>query len=167
LALDLNFGHATEADAPALAAMHNAAADDLTSRFGHGHWSYVTSERAVLSAMKSSRVLVARRDERVVGSLRLQTKKPWAIDVSYFIAVPRALYLVDMAVAPDLQRQGIGRRLLEQARRIALDHPAQAIRLDAYDHEAGAGEFYAKCGYTEAGRVTYKGTPLIYYELLL
>jgi hypothetical protein len=42
-----------------------------------------------------------------------------------------------------------------------------AIRLDAYDAEAGAGPFYAKCGFEERGRVVYKGDPLIYYELLL
>ena len=31
----------------------------------------------------------------------------------------------------------------------------------------GGGEFYAKCGYREMGRVTYRGAPLIYHELLL
>ena len=45
--------------------------------------------------------------------------------------------------------------------------PAQAIRLDAFDAEAGAGLFYAKCGYAERGRVTYRNVPLIYYERLL
>ena len=29
---------------------------------------------------------------------------------------------------------------------------------------AGAGPFYEKCGFTEMGRVTYRITPLIYYE---
>jgi hypothetical protein len=53
------------------------------------------------------------------------------------------------------------------AARIARDWPADAIRLDAYDAPAGAGGFYATCGYTEVGRVRYRGTPLIYYELLL
>jgi hypothetical protein len=39
--------------------------------------------------------------------------------------------------------------------------------LDAYDAAAGAGRFYARCGYQERGRVVYKGDPLIYFELLL
>jgi len=42
-----------------------------------------------------------------------------------------------------------------------------AIRLDAYDAEAGAGRFYARCGYTELGRAIYRSAPLIYYELRL
>ena len=40
-------------------------------------------------------------------------------------------------------------------------------RLDAYDSQAGAGEFYASCGWTEVGRASYRDVPLIYYELLL
>ena len=47
------------------------------------------------------------------------------------------------------------------------DWPGDALRLDAYDDPCGAGEFYTKCGFEEVGRATYRGTPLIYYELLL
>jgi GNAT superfamily N-acetyltransferase len=71
-----------------------------------------------------------------------------------------------MAVIPDRQRQGIGRFCLEEARRIAEAWPADAIRLDAYDAKAGGGGFYERCGWTEKGRVSYRGVPLIYYELI-
>jgi len=99
--------------------------------------------------------------------LLLQTKKPWAIDRSYFTAVPRPLYLTSMAVEPPLQRQGIGRLIIEKAKSVARSWPAQAIRLDAYDADAGAGGFYDKCGSRETGRAGYRGTGLIYHELLL
>jgi predicted N-acetyltransferase YhbS len=46
--------------------------------------------------------------------LHLPAKKPWALDVSYFAAVKKALYLTSMAVIPTVQRQGIGRRLLRK-----------------------------------------------------
>src|SRR5437667_6104409 len=72
-----------------------------------------------------------------------------------------------MAVAPGKQRQGLGRRCLEEAATIARAWPADAIRLDAFDAQAGAGDFYARCGWTEVGRRSYRGTPLIYYEKLL
>ena len=45
--------------------------------------------------------------------------------------------------------------------------PADALFLDAYDTAADAGGFYRTCGFRELGRVTYKGTPLIYYEWLV
>ncbi len=39
------------------------------------------------------------------------------------------------------------------------------IRLDAYDAPAGAGEFYRKFGFSEMGRTSYRGTPLVYFEM--
>jgi ribosomal protein S18 acetylase RimI-like enzyme len=94
-------------------------------------------------------------------------KKPWAIDTSYFTTCNSPLYLLAMAVAPARQRQGIGKRCLEEALRVAKACPADAVRLDAYDANAGAGGFYARCGWAERGRVSYRGTPLVYYEVLL
>jgi GNAT superfamily N-acetyltransferase len=117
--------------------------------------------------MKRAQVFVARRGTDIAATFTLATKKPWAIDRSCFSQVTRPLYLLSMAVAPELQGQGLGRRCLDEARAIAKAWPADAIFLDAYDTAAGAGEFYGKCGFREVGRVTYKGTPLIYYEWLV
>ena len=96
-----------------------------------------------------------------MGTFRLATKKPWAIDTSYFATCDRPLYLLAMAVAPARQRQGLGRKCLSMAKRLAGDWGAGAMRLDAYDAAAGAGSFYARCGYIEVGRVSYPNTPLI------
>ena len=158
---------ATSDDAEAVAELRTEAAAHLTQTYGHGHWSAGVSERGVLGRMQTGSVYVARRRGRVVATLCLTTRKPWAIDPAYFTPVPRPLYLVDMAVAPQLQGTGIGRRCLDEAERIARAWPADAIRLDAYDAPAGAGGFYARCGYREAGRVVYRGNPLVYYECVL
>jgi GNAT superfamily N-acetyltransferase len=117
--------------------------------------------------MRTSRVFVAREGTGLVGTLRLTTKKPWAVDMSYFTACRKPLYLLAMAVAPSKQRQGIGTRCLEEAKRLARAWPADAIRLDAFDADAGAGPFYAHCGFTGVGRATYRNVPLVYYELVL
>ena len=158
---------ATADEAEAIATLRTAVAADLTRRHGLGHWSAQVSDAGVRRSLQSSRVYVARQDGRVVGTLRLATKKPWAIDPARFTPVARPLYLTDMAVAVTGQRQGIGRRCLEDAVEIARQWPADAIRLDAYDAAAGAGAFYAKCGYREMGRASYRGVPLLYFELLI
>jgi GNAT superfamily N-acetyltransferase len=162
----LTLVQATIADAASLAALHTTVADDLTQKHGHGPWSPKTSEKGVLFAMRNSKVFVARLENEIIGTLRLTTKKPWAIDTSYFTPACKPLYLLAMAVAPTKQRQGIGRQCVEEAKRIAKAWPADVIRLDAYDAKAGAGEFYARCGFAERGRTTYRGAPLVYYELL-
>jgi GNAT superfamily N-acetyltransferase len=158
---------ATSDDAAAVAVVRNAAAEGLTRDHGRGHWSGFVSEQGVLRGINTSRVLVARSGDRVVGTLRLATKKPWAIDTNCFAPSKRPLYLVDMAVSPEAQRAGVGRQLLDAAAKTAQGWSADAIRLDAYDHPAGAGMFYEKCGFREVGRATYRGVPLIYFQLLL
>jgi GNAT superfamily N-acetyltransferase len=165
--MKLAFSTATPADAVELAALHTAVAEDLTRRYGRGFWSHKTSEKGALLAIRNARVLIARRGNAIVGTLNLPTKKPWAIDVSYFTPVEKPLYLTGMAVMPALQRQGVGRRLLKEAVKQARAWPADAIRLDAYDADIGAGGFYAKCGFREVAHVTYRKNPLIYFELVL
>lgn len=155
---------ATQADAAAIADLRNAAAEDLTQRFGKGHWSGTVSEKGVRYDLRTSTVWMVRSRGRVIATLRLATRKPWAIDISYFTPCVRPLYLTSMAVAPGRQRTGVGRGCLEHALQIARDWPADAIRLDAYDAPAGAGAFYLKCGFREAGRTTYRGNRLVYFE---
>jgi GNAT superfamily N-acetyltransferase len=163
----LTFRDARPDDAAAIAGLQNAAAGALTARFGAGHWSTLVSERGVALDQRHARVRVGRDGRRVLTVLRLATKKPWSIDISYFTPVHRPLYLTGMAVAVADQGRGIGRLALEDACAVAREWPADAIRLDAYNAPAGAGGFYARCGFVERGRVVYRGNPLIYYERLL
>ena len=163
----MRFRDATAKDVAFIAALQNAASGALTARFGPGHWSSLVTERGAVLAQRHARVRVGISERRILTVLRLATKKPWAIDVSYFTPVKRPLYLTGMAISVAHQGQGLGRLAIEDACVTAAGWPADAIRLDAYDADAGAGAFYAKCGFHERGRVVYKGDPLIYYELLL
>ena len=165
--MTLVFTLATPSDVDAVVSLRAAVAQDLSTRYGRGHWSSVGSDKSVLRDIRTSHVILAWEDRLPVGTARLANKRPWAINPAYFTATAKALYLTDMAVAPRCQGQGIGRRCLEQAKTVAAGQEAMAIRLDAYDGPAGAGGFYAKCGFTERGRVSYRATQLIYYEMLL
>jgi GNAT superfamily N-acetyltransferase len=163
----LSFRDATLKDVAVIAALQNAAAGALTARFGEGHWSSLGTERGAALSQRHARVRVGRSGKHILTVLRLATKKPWAIDVSYFTPVKRPLYLTGMVVSVAHQDRGLGRLAVDDARAVARAWPADAIRLDAYDADAGAGPFYAKCGFRERGRVLYKSDPLVYYEFLL
>jgi GNAT superfamily N-acetyltransferase len=155
-------------DAEAIAAVRNAAADELTKRFGTGHWTNTVTGKGVWSDMRRQvRVFVVRRGARIAATLSLQTRKPWAIDVKYFTPCARPIYLTNMAVHPDFQRQGVGRGSLDAAIAVARDWPGDAVRLDAYDADAGAGDFYARCGFREVGKRVYRTTPLRYFERII
>jgi GNAT superfamily N-acetyltransferase len=158
---------ASEDDVDAVVTLRNAVADDLTAKHDIGHWSSRATGRGIRADMKRSSIYLFREGGRAVATLQLQTKKPWAIDRKYFTQVQTPLYLLAMAVEPGRQRTGIGRRCIEAAVRIGRDWPADALCLDAYDADAGAGDFYRRCGFTEVGRATYRNTPLIYFERLV
>ena len=157
---------ATPEDAEAIAALRNAVSDDLTFKHGKGWWTGHCTTAGVLFDLRNGMLFVALHRGEAVGTLKLATKKPWAIDLKYFPGIKRPLYLTSMAVAPEHQRQGLGRLCLTEAVKIARRRKADAILLDAYGHPAaGAGPFYAKCGCRETGRARFKGVPLIYYQL--
>src|SRR5437870_1691058 len=120
---DLSVSVATPADAPLIAALRTSVAQELTRDHGRGHWSSSVTEKGVQRALRTSRALVARRGPDLIGTVRLEAKKPWAIDVAYFTAVPRPVYLHDLAVAPHAQRHGVGGLLVEEARAVARAWP--------------------------------------------
>jgi GNAT superfamily N-acetyltransferase len=155
---------ATAEDAPEISSLRAAVAHKLTAQHGSGPWSKTSTVRGVLYDLRNSHLYVARHRTKIIATLALCTKKPWAIDRKFFSKIDQPLYLVSMAVDPDLQRKGIGRLCLTDAEKIAAAWPADVIRLDAYDSPAGAGEFYRCCGYAEMGRSVYRNTPLIYFE---
>ena len=154
-------------DSPALVALRLKVSENLTLRYGKGSWSGKVTERGVLFEMRKSKVYVMRDVSRVIATVTLGTRKPWAIDPKYFSPCRRPIYLTAMAVAPETQRQGVGRLCMAGAVDAAKRMTGDAIWLDAYDAEAGAGEFYRKCGFREVGRAVYRDVPLIYFEMRL
>jgi GNAT superfamily N-acetyltransferase len=162
----MSFQFATDADIAALLKLRLAVDADQARRFGDDRWWTTISEKSVARGLKSSRVVVARRRGLIIGALRMETKKPWAIDLRYFTPVRRAVYLHDVNVEPGLQRSGIGRKLVARAKTVARKWPVDAVRLDAYDGPSGGAPFYRKCGFTEVGRTVYRGVPLVYFEFV-
>ena len=158
---------ATADDVTDLVSLRNAVNEHLRSQYGDGYWLARSTERGALFGMRRGTVYLARYRGKLIATLTLSTRKPWAIDKKYFHASEKPLYLTAMAVHPDYQRKGIGRSSIDEARRLAIAWPGDAIRLDAYDTAAGAGDFYRKCGFREVGRAVYRVAPLIYFEMLL
>jgi GNAT superfamily N-acetyltransferase len=153
-------------DARALVALRTSVAHDMTQRFGAGDWSATPDETDVVGQVSASRVLVARGDAGIIGTVRLAKALPWAIDSSSFTPVATALYVLGLAVAPDARGQGVGRLLMDAAKETARSDAADALWLDAFDHVAGAGPFYIKSGFRAVGRTKHKEVTLIYYEWL-
>jgi len=157
---------ATPSDTRALVALRTAVALGMTQDFGAGPWSVCPRDEDVAYQLRASQVLVARRDAEIIGTVRLATATQSAIDSSSFTPVALALYVLGLAVARDCRGMGVGRHLMDAAKDAARARSANALWLDAYEHAAGAGPFYIKCGFRERARTTHAGVPLGFYEWL-
>jgi GNAT superfamily N-acetyltransferase len=157
---------ATVADVGSLVALRTSVAQRMTERYGEGDWSALPSEAVVLRQLRASRILVARRDSQIVGTVRLATAIQALFDSSAFTPVAHAVYVLGLAVAPEVQGQGIGRALMEAAKDVAVDSTADALWLDAFDHAAGAGKFYEMCGFRRVGGASRGAMRLGFYEWL-
>lgn len=158
---------ARKSDAGALAALRWSVACGMTGQFGHGHWSACPSRAEVLRQVRASHVLVARREGEIIGTVRLVPALPALFDSSAFTPVERPWYVLGLAVSPTVRGAGVGRQLMEAAKEAAQARGAQALWLDAYDHIAGAGPFYQKCGFRRVGRTESHEVPLFYFEWLV
>ena len=145
-----------------------AAADDLTARFGEGHWSGVRTIETLQKYAGSGTLYLIEADAVAVGTLRLTDRKIGFYHNAWFARPDDpAGYLLDMAVHPERQRRGLGRCAMELAEQRARQGGMRAIRLDAYHGPAGAGGFYRKCGYTLVHQGDMRGVGLEYVEKLL
>jgi GNAT superfamily N-acetyltransferase len=136
-----------------------AAAEDLAARFGPGHWSTVSSIETLRKYASDGVLFVLEAGAAAVGTLRLTDRKIGFYHVEWFAhPADDAAYLLDMAIDPGSQRRGIGRRSMTLAEDAARLLGLRALRLDAYEGRAGAGEFYRKCGYSLVHRSAFRGS---------
>jgi len=164
---EISISVAKRTEAGALTALRSAVAQDMTRRFGEGHWSAQPTRTEVVRQLRASQVLVARRDDEILGTVRLMRASfPADIDTRAFTPVAEAFYVLGLAVAPHCRGAGIGRQLMEAAKEAARARGAQALWLDAYEHRAGAGDFYLKCGFRMVGRTNLRDLPLLWFEWL-
>jgi ribosomal protein S18 acetylase RimI-like enzyme len=104
--------------------------------------------------ISDGRVYVAERDDTVRGVL---------------VLVPQtdAMLLDNVAVAPEAQGSGVGRRLLEFAEKTAIEAGYGVIKL--YTNEAMTENIalYTRFGYTETHRVEERGLRRVYMSKAL
>jgi GNAT superfamily N-acetyltransferase len=75
--------------------------------------------------------------------------------------------MMRMRVAPERQRQGIGRRLTEAAIAWARDNGSPSLILETTPQQVVAVELYRRMGFAEIGRSTVGRYELVWFELPL
>ena len=111
--------------------------DGVLAVYRANDWSHANAPGRLRVAVESSSFsVVALEEERVVGFARAMSDEAFAV------------YIADILVLPELQRRGIGRRLLDAI----LDHyPMETFHHQVLIAERGADGFYRRVGMTPVG----------------
>ncbi len=144
------------ADCDAVWALHVSALRSVGAHAGRGPWD------DDLAAIES--VYLQDQGEFLVGVLSGRVVAMGAVKRT---SAQRA-ELKRMRVEPSLQRQGIGRAMLDALEERARDLGYRTLHLDTTIQQAAARRLYDKSGYREVGRGEWQGTDeiweVIWYE---
>ncbi len=106
---------------------------------------FVTGRLQLVAASAADRVLVAERDGEAVGFVSLHL-------IPLFHQQGNLCRITAIAVRGTARRQGIGRRLLAAAEKLARGNDAIRIEITSGEHRPAAHAFYRQIGYAEEGR---------------
>ena len=146
-AVDLR--RATRADAPVMADIATAAYAPYLERMGGLRPGPMDTDYG--AAVADAEAWVALLDDGVVGFVLL-------------VEEPDGLLLENVAVLPAHHGRGIGRRLLEQAERRAVELGRDRIRLCTHVTMVENHALYDRIGYAETARTSENGFTRVFYE---
>ena len=141
---------ATAADIPAVLAVTRAAYAPYAGRLAPPSSALNEDPEAVTRYLHNGGVIVAEVDGEVVGAVRYEPYETY-------------LYLARLAVAPDWQGQGIGRRLVEAVEGWALLLGLDEVRLGVRAELPANRDFYRRLGYSEDGNAPFRYDPRYSY----
>lgn len=132
--------------------LHNEALNDVGAHLGNGSWDDDLHEIESVYLENGGEFLVGVHNERIVamGALRRISDKRAGI--------------TRMRVAPELQSQGIGQRLLDALHQRATELGYTTLRLDTTIQQVAARNLYERNDYFEVGRGPVGPFECVYYE---
>ena len=169
----LTFDPALRHHARAINEMRDAARQDLTQRLGPGPWSnpsHIQSIRERISlgdpiGLTRKTIFVASQGEVIVGSVAVTSFLPAFMKAKYWQdPKSKGLGVFDLVVHHELQKQGLGRFLMEACEQLARDHGFSYVRLDAFAENSNSIGFYRTIGYDERCEIDVRGCRLRLFE---
>jgi uncharacterized damage-inducible protein DinB/GNAT superfamily N-acetyltransferase len=116
----------------------------------------ITARRAA-----EGQCFVATWGHRIVGTVTVcgpyeAAAAPWALSVPWFCDRDTA-HFHQFAVAPELQGQGLGRRLVSRCEQWAREHGFRRMALDTAEHASALRSLYQRLGYGDVGHAQWEG----------
>lgn len=147
---------ATPADMPAVHAVYRAATADMQA-CGIAQWDALYPTVTILEDdLERGELYVVETEAGVQAAVVLnEACDPAYADADWQFAGP-ALIVHRLCVHPAAQGGGLGRGLMAEVERWALEHGYADLRLDAYAHNLHAQRMYARLGYVKRGEAVWR-----------
>lgn len=145
---------AAPADRADIVSLLDEAATWLQAK-GIDQWKPGRFTEEVTTAIAAGELYLARRSGAVVGCFRLARSDPdasrlWAEPLAN-LSSARVLYLSRLAVSRAAARDSLGRRLLDEAMRIAASAGIESVRLDCWAGNLRLRQYYLDAGFEHLG----------------
>jgi ribosomal protein S18 acetylase RimI-like enzyme len=154
-------------DRGSLSALYRAVAADLR-RDGVNQWDRFYPNRFVIGGdVRRGTVFGIRNEGRIIGAVvvdRRQSGKYSGLPWSDRAGDPACIHR--LAVHPDFQGQGMGKKLLRFAEEQARGAGGTSIRLDVFTGNPAAVGMYRRAGYAEVGTIRFpmRKVPYLCFE---
>ena len=155
---------ALPADFPAVCALYQAVcavmAQDASPQWV---WGEYPSEALLHATLAAGSLYVLREGDKLLGAVTVDTRfDPEYAQVDWRFGVrPGAFHR--LAVAPQAQGRGLGRRMIADVCDILRAQGCDALRIDTYSPNAAAQGLYAAIGMRRAGEIRFAHRPLPFY----
>ncbi|UJF33910.1 GNAT family N-acetyltransferase [Paenibacillus hexagrammi] len=159
-----------QVDKKAIMSLYRAVTKDLRKQ-GNRQWDWFYPNGIVIgSDLKNHTLYGMKVGSQVTAAVALDANQspqyaplPWSNTPGKPACVHR------LAVHPDHQGKGLGKRLLAFAEELAMQQGYSSIRLDVYTGNPGALAMYVRAGYRQVGEVRFpfRETPYMCMEKIL
>lgn len=138
--------------------LYNDLNDALENGINYPGWKkgvYPVRENAI-KGIEENNLYIAKYAGKIVGTVILNNEAAsvydnakWNIDVEY----NKVLVIHTFVVHPEFSGLGIGKKLMDFAKELAIKLDMKSIRLDVYENNEPAIKLYERCGYDYIGKV--------------
>lgn len=138
--------------------LYDSLNDYLELGTNYAGWAkgiYPIRETAV-SGIQNNNLFVLKMDNKIAGSIILNhepetayAQVSWGIEADY----KDIIVIHTLVVHPKYMKNGVGKKLMDFAKRYSIEQEMKTIRLDVSIHNTPAISLYEKCGYKYVGTV--------------
>ncbi len=129
------------------------------------------NRNAFIDDIKNNELLVFTKGALLVGCIALCTKMDDVYkDVKWLTKDVKSLYVHRLAVDPQFQKKGIGKKLMDYAEDFAKKNNFISVRLDTFSKNKNNMRFYERRGYKRLEKVFFPEQsrfPFYCYELII